>query len=270
MENNERNSQEMTSLLLDDEFLESIFANKDGSDEALNLKDVDTAPVDEETEEIKSILLDKPERSEPVHTGEPAESRRKKEKKNPWQKDLLLYVHDLVYLLAAVIVIFLLCFRVVVVSGTSMYSTLWDGDYLLLLSNVFYGDPQQGDIIVASKESFKDGEPIVKRVIATEGQTVDIDFTKGLVYVGDNPIPLDEPYIYSPTYLNEGMEFPAVVPEGCVFVMGDNRMASRDSRYPQIGFVDEREILGKVIFLFLPGTNGGENPRDFDRIGVVS
>ena len=199
-------------------------------------------------------------------------ARRKKEELS-WQRNLLLYLHDLVYLLAAVILVFLLCFRVVVVSGTSMNHTLLDGDYLLLLGDVFYRNPEQGDIIVASKDTFDNGAPIVKRVIATEGQIVDIDFKQGVVYVDGKP--LDEPYTWTPTNLDEGVKFPLEVDEGCIFVMGDNRNGSKDSRSPEIGLVDTREILGKVIFLFLPGTNGTDHkgnpnePRDFTRIGVV-
>ena len=194
----------------------------------------------------------------------------KKEKKESlsWQKQVLSYVHDLVYLLTAVMLIFLLCFRVVVVSGTSMNSTLLDGDYLLLLGNTFYHNPKQGDIIVASKESFDNGAPIVKRVIATEGQKVDIDFYAGIVYVDDKP--LDEPYTLTPTSHYDGVNFPLIVEEGCLFVMGDNRNNSRDSRHPAIGQIDRREVLGKVIFLFLPGTNHGQQEKNFDRIGVVS
>lgn len=199
-------------------------------------------------------------------------ARRKKEELS-WQRNLLLYLHDLVYLLAAVILVFLLCFRVVVVSGTSMNHTLLDGDYLLLLGDVFYRNPVRGDIIVASKDTFDNGAPIVKRVIATEGQIVDIDFKQGVVYVDGKP--LDEPYTWTPTNLDEGVKFPLEVDEGCIFVMGDNRNGSKDSRSPEIGLVDNREILGKVIFLFLPGTNGTDHqgnpnePRDFTRIGVV-
>lgn len=199
----------------------------------------------------------------------------KKEKKESlsWQKQILSYVHDLVYLLTAVMLVFLLCFRVVVVSGTSMNSTLLDGDYLLLLGSTFYQNPQQGDIIVASKESFDNGAPIVKRVIATEGQWVNIDFKSGIVYVGDTKESmqaLDEPYTLTPTNTYEGMNFPLFVEEGCLFVMGDNRNDSKDSRHPAIGQIDCREVLGKVIFLFLPGTNYGQQEKNFDRIGVVS
>lgn len=193
---------------------------------------------------------------------------KKTEKKSGWQGTLLMYLHDLVYLLAGLILVFLLLFRVVVVSGTSMNDTLLDGDYLLLLSNTFYHEPQYGDIIVASKESFDNGAPIVKRVIATEGQEVDIDFEKGIVYV--DGVGLDEPYTLTSTTVSEGVEFPLTVEEGCIFVMGDNRNGSKDSRHPEIGLVDKREVLGKVFFLFLPGTNEGEVPQDFGRIGVVN
>ena len=153
------------------------------------------------------------------------------------------------------------------VSGPSMKATLVDGDWLLLLGNVLYGEPKQGDVIVASKDAFDDGKPIVKRVIATEGQVVDIDFSTGTVYV--DGVALEEDYTYSKTTLDEGVSFPLMVEKGHVFVLGDNRGWSRDSRSPDIGQIDHREILGKAFFLFMPGTNGGEDPLDFSRIGVL-
>ncbi len=181
---------------------------------------------------------------------------------------ILAYLHDFAWLLAITLIVFLLAFRVVIVSGPSMEATLKNGDYLLLLGNVLYGEPKQGDIVVASKKSFRDGEPIVKRVIATEGQTVDIDFQRGIVYV-DN-VPLDELYTNTPTNLYEGVNFPVVVNEGCVFLMGDNRNDSKDSRSPEIGQVDCREILGKAIFLVFPGKSGENQYRDYSRIGALS
>lgn len=184
-----------------------------------------------------------------------------------WKKTVLAYLHDIILYLTVIVLLLLLVFRVVVVSGTSMNMTLLDGDYLLLISNILYPSPQHGDIVVVSKESFDDGAPIVKRVIATEGQTVDIDFEAGIVYV--DGLALDEPYTFTPTNLNGGMNFPLTVEEGCIFVMGDNRNGSRDSRFPEIGLVDEREVLGKAILLFLPGTNRNTVSRDFGRIGVI-
>lgn len=192
---------------------------------------------------------------------------QEQQEKMPWQKNLLLYLHDLTYLLAAIMLCFILLFRFVVVSGPSMFTTLWDGDWLLVLSSVFYNNPQYGDIIIASKDSFNDGEPIVKRVIATEGQTVDIDFEAGIVYV--DGVALEEDYTNTDTSNAEGMRFPLVVEEGCLFVMGDNRERSKDSRDPEIGLIDKREVLGKAIFLIFPGTHSGELERDFGRIGVL-
>ena len=205
-------------------------------------------------------------------TGAEPESSEEPEEKESWQKNLLMYLHDLAYLLGIIVVVFLLLFRVVVVSGSSMKNTLYDGDYLLLLGNLFYGEPKAGDIIVASKDSFKDGSPIVKRVIATEGQWVYIDFNEGIVYVGDDPHnmqALDEPYALGLTTMDEGTKFPLQVKEDCVFVLGDNRGDSTDSRSPKIGQIDRREIMGKVIFLFLPGESYSGD-RDFSRIGAVS
>ena len=177
------------------------------------------------------------------------------------------YLHDFVFLIAGVLLVFSFLFRVVVVSGPSMNATLTDGDWLLLVGNVLYGEPKHGDIIVASKDTFDEGAPIIKRVIATEGQTVDIDFKTGVVYV-DN-VPLKEDYILTPTFLYEGVDFPVTVEDGCVFVLGDNRGNSKDSRSPEIGLIDKREILGRAIFLLIPGNDGGRVERSFDRIGVL-
>ena len=191
-----------------------------------------------------------------------------KGEKLTFTQSVLLYLHDIVYLLGIILLILMLVFRVVVVSGSSMLPTLVSGDRLLLLSTQLYHTPSYGDIIVASKDSFEDGEPIIKRVIAVEGQTVDIDFSTGTVYV--DGVALNEPYINNLTTLSEGVNFPLIVEDGCVFVLGDNRGRSQDSRSPQIGQIDKREILGKAFFLFLPGINAETKQRDFDRIGGLS
>ena len=190
------------------------------------------------------------------------------DKKANGKDTLLLYLHDFVTWLVIILLVFLLLFRVVVVSGPSMNNTLVHGDYLLLINNVFYKNPQHGDIIVAAKDSFKNGEPIIKRVIATEGQWVDIDFEQGIVYV--NCTALDEPYTNTPTNLYEGVDFPLMVEEGCLFVMGDNRNESKDSRSLDIGQIDKREILGRAIFLFLPGKDPVTEEMNFERIGALS
>ena len=197
-------------------------------------------------------------------------NKRKEKKQVSGAGELLEYLHDVVYILALILLVLTFCFRVVIVSGSSMFSTLVDGDYLLLVNNPLCGELEQGDIVVASMDRFRGGEAIVKRVIATEGQTVDIDFRQGIVFV--DGVALQEDYIYTPTHLSEGVEFPIVVEEGCVFLMGDNRGDSRDSRAPEIGQVDTREILGRAVFLMLPGTGINEyvTERDFGRIGGLN
>lgn len=188
-------------------------------------------------------------------------------KKRRLQNIVLDYLHDLVFLLAILLLVFVLVFRIVVVSGPSMKNTLLDGDYLIVLSSALAGDPEPGDIIVASKADFKNGEPIIKRVIATGGQTVDIDFNTGIVTV--DGLALDEPYVREKGgILDEGVNFPLTVDEGCLFVMGDNRNNSMDSRDPDIGLIDERQVLGHAIFLVFPGNDSGREDRDFGRIGV--
>lgn len=201
-----------------------------------------------------------------------------KEKTEPekltWQQALFLNLKDILYILAGFLLVYTLFFRMVVVDGTSMNQTLLDGDRLLLVSSTVYPNPKQGDIVVFSRDSFRDGECVVKRVIATEGQKVDIDFKNRVVYVDDQP--LEESYVYfsandnGPMKHDLGMDFPLIVEKGCVFVMGDNRNNSLDSRYTEIGLVDCREILGKAIFLMLPGSNDGEGQPDYSRIGFIS
>ena len=196
-----------------------------------------------------------------------AEEKKVEEQKLGWKISTVLYLHDIIYVMVAVMLVFILVFRVIIVSGISMYSTLMDGDYLLLLSNVFYQEPEQGDVVVISKESFDNGAAIVKRVIATEGQIVDIDFDNGIVYV--DGLPLEEDYVNTPTNVREGLIFPMIVEENCIFVMGDIRNSSKDSRSPEIGLVDKREVLGKALFLMFPGTHRGQEKRDCGRIGAI-
>ena len=194
-------------------------------------------------------------------------SDKEKEPRN-WKQSVLLYVHDLMCMLLMVMLLFLVVFRVILVTGDSMFTTLWDGDYLLLVSELFCGAPEPGDIVVISKQSFENGSPIVKRVIATEGQTVDIDFESGTVYVDGKA--LREPYIHNETTNEEGTVFPLTVAENCIFVLGDNRAVSLDSRSPQIGQIDRREVLGKALRLMIPGTHHGQLLPDYSRIGAVN
>ncbi len=146
-----------------------------------------------------------------------------------------------------ILVLFTFVFRFVGVVGPSMQPTLYNGDWLLvtaLKSHYSYGD------IIISTQPNMFNEPIVKRVIATGGQTVRIDFSTGGVYVDD--VLLDEDYITGNTTDPEDFSDPVTVPEGKLFVMGDNREHSTDSRSNAIGFVDERYIVGKAMVRVFP------------------
>lgn len=184
-------------------------------------------------------------------------------------RDLMIMLHDLVYILGAVAVVFMFFFRLVTVDGDSMYPTLCDQDRVIMLSSLWYTEPASGDIVVAHAPDFS-GEPLIKRIIAVEGDTVDIDFESGSVFV--NGARLEEEYIPEPTFQDfstDGMVFPLQIGEGCVFLMGDNRNVSYDSRFRQIGQVDVRNLLGKVIFLAFPGRDHVTGQREFHRIGSM-
>lgn len=183
-------------------------------------------------------------------------------------RELYEWVQALVYSVLAVVLLFTFVIRLIGVDGSSMEPTLKHGDRLLVLNSLLYNDYKYGDVVVLRKDTFLQ-EPVVKRVIATENQTVDIDFDAGEVYVDD--VLLDEDYIYELTYTDEGMSFPLTVPEGSIFVMGDNRNHSTDSRDTRLGTVDTRYVIGKAVLLVVPGT--GEKSyvekRDFGRMGGV-
>ena len=184
-------------------------------------------------------------------------------------REIKSWVYTVILPVLVVLVLNLFVCKLAIVSGSSMYPTLHHRDILLVW--MLNDKPENGDIVVVNtdEDSVMAGEKIVKRVIATEGQVVDIDFSTGTVFVDGQA--LDEPYIHSSTTRPEGMKFPLTVDDGCVFVMGDNRLKSMDSRDPLIGLIDEREILGKALFLLWPGKGTDSCPIEFDffRIGVI-
>lgn len=174
-------------------------------------------------------------------------------------RTIIEYTEIFAFSVLAVLLIFSFMFRVCVVDGSSMYSTLDDGQRLLT-ENIFYS-PKQGDIIVFY-EGGELSKPLVKRVIATGGQTVSINYNTGEVSV-DGEV-LSEDYIFLPSgsytvhyhyiYDTETGIMTVTVPDGKLFVMGDNRNDSLDSRSSTIGCIDQNQVLGKVILRLSPFT----------------
>ena len=181
-------------------------------------------------------------------------------------RELYEWIQALVCSVLAVVLLFTFGVRLIGVDGRSMVPTLQDGDRLLVLNSMFCGGYAPGDIVVLRKESFLP-TPIVKRVIAVEGQVVDVDFGSGVVFVDGKP--LQEEYIQERTFTAEGTAFPLTVPEGSVFVLGDNRNHSTDSRSSQLGTIDTRYIIGRAAFLALPGPDAETGIRDYGRIGGI-
>lgn len=174
-------------------------------------------------------------------------------------RELLEWLEVLCTAIIAVVIIFCFIFRIATIDGSSMANTLHHGDRVII--SKFNYEPKVGDIVVISRNiaNLVEGqsagtEPIIKRVIAVGGQMVNIDFKDGgTVYVDGKA--LKEDYISSPTINNGDVKFPLYVPKGCVFVLGDNRSDSLDSRFSVIGdngIIDNRYILGKAIIRIFP------------------
>ena len=152
-------------------------------------------------------------------------------------RTILEWTEEIVLAVVLIAVVFTFVCRVVTVTGTSMVPSFHEGDRVLVVND--FNGVEQGDVVVIVNVL---EEPIIKRVIATEGQTVDFDYEAGVVYVDGQPV--DETQF--------GLENGITVPEGCVFVLGDNRAVSEDSRYQDVGMIDERNILGKAVFHLFP------------------
>ena len=165
------------------------------------------------------------------------------------------WLEAIAFALAIVVILFTFVFRVVSVSGPSMQPTLYTKDRIVL--NSIFFTPQNGDIVVITQPNSHDNEPLIKRVIAVEGQTISIDADTDAVTV--DGVKLTETYILDPDIqrAGESYEYPLTIPKGKVFVMGDNRNDSFDSRDPGLGLVEEKYIMGKAVFRIYP----------FERVG---
>lgn len=168
------------------------------------------------------------------------------------------WLEAIAFALSIVVILFTFVFRVVSVSGPSMQPTLLEGDRVIL--NSLFFTPSDGDIVVITQPNSHDNEPLIKRVIAVEGQTITIDAENDTVTV--DGVVLNENYILEEDLERAGdaYEYPLTVPKGKVFVMGDNRNDSFDSRSSGLGMVDEDYIMGKAIFRIYP----------FERVGGLS
>ena len=163
-------------------------------------------------------------------------------------KDMYDWVQCLIVALIICVVFFAFFVRIIDVVGTSMNPTLNNSDKMLV-SGLFY-KPKVGDVVVFKKDEYNPNKALVKRVIAVAGQEINIDFDRGIVYIDGQPV--QEDYIAELTKTKEDFIGPKTVPEGCVFVMGDNRNMSTDSRKTEIGMVDTRLILGKAYMVIYP------------------
>lgn len=164
------------------------------------------------------------------------------------------WAESLITAVVIVVVVLTFVFRMVTVDGQSMMNTLHHKDRLVVSS--FFYKPKPGDIVAISRGQYLN-EPLIKRVIAVGGQSLAINFDTGDVTV-DGEV-LHEPYIKDPTVKKEGGVIPSVVPEGYVFVMGDNRNNSIDSRSPIVGLIKNEYLIGKAIFILFP----------FSRFGLI-
>ena len=183
-------------------------------------------------------------------------SRRKRHiqetEPDSWKRDCYDWLQMLTFVLVGVVLVFTFLGMVIGVSGTSMYPTLHHQD-IMVIQRVGY-TPAQGDVVVLRKDSFLE-EAIVKRVIAVAGQEVEIDYDANTVYV--DGVALDEPYINQEDedvmVERSGMVYREfTVPKGCIFVMGDNRNGSTDSRYAELGMVDTGYVLGRALCVAFP------------------
>lgn len=170
------------------------------------------------------------------------------------------WMEDLVMAIVLVAVVFTFFVRAITVDGSSMNPNYYDGDRLLVSGQVF--NVKQGDVVIVNNVNTVTG-PIIKRVIATEGQTVDFDNDNGHILIDGASVD-DSQYglengITKISWSNyQALDFPAVVPEGCVFVLGDNRELSKDSRYADVGMIDIRNILGKALLKIYPLNDFGK------------
>ena len=184
-------------------------------------------------------------------------SRKKKKEQVPPEvqarREAYDWIQSLISALLICVLVFVFVLRIMDVKGSSMVPTLHNGDKVMV-SGLFY-EPERGDIVVFKKDNYDDNKALVKRVVAVAGDVVNIDFERGIVYVNGEAV--EEDYIDVLTTTKLDFIGPQTVPENCLFVMGDNRNASTDSRDKRIGMVDKRLVIGKVLLVVYPFNSFG-------------
>ncbi|MBD5149077.1 MAG: signal peptidase I [Oscillibacter sp.] len=218
------------------------------------------------SEEKKDLALEEETAQEEPLPEDPAGEEKKET--NSLEANLYTWAQALVIAVVGVVLLFTFGVRLISVSGPSMQDTLYTGDQLLVL-NAMFCSFKAGDVVVINDYNAEPqlNETLVKRIVAVGGQTIDIDFYTGTVSVDGEE--LDEPYIKEPTYQPEGTEFPLTLAEDEVFVMGDNRNHSSDSRDSRLGPVKTGYLQGKALFLVTPGATPDTERRDWGRVGPI-
>lgn len=218
-----------------------------------------------ENDDRNNLTEAKAELSElPITVVETVESATKEKKpegsvKNKFFLNLYDFVSIIMTAFIIIAVMFTFVFRLVGVIGQSMESTISENDWLITVQKEEYST---GDIVVITQPNYFN-EPLIKRVIATGGQTITVDYASSTVYV--EGVALDEPYTNEDFLVQQGDDFtsyPYTVPEGELFCMGDNRNHSTDSRSSMVGPIDERYILGKAVVRIIPF--GSYNIYDYE------
>ena len=208
-------------------------------------------------EEKKELEAASPEAAAPVV-----------EKKEPESVENTIYcwAQALITAVVGVVLLFTFGFRLIGISGPSMQDTLYTGDRLLVL-NAMFCDFKPGDVVVINDYNAELSDTLVKRIVAVGGQTVDIDSYSGVVYV--DGVALDEPYTKGLTTAAGGTQFPLTLEDDEVFVMGDHRDHSTDSRSSRLGAVKEGYLQGKALFILTPGKDPETKKSDWGRVGLI-